>query len=908
MDSHLQSVHSQLEIISPDGKIEFRDLDPAKGATHIGQLPENDIVLSGPGAVPRHARLDHSERPLRAVLLSAEGEATLQGQRLPANTPAEMYHGDALQLAGYTFILLEGEPAADTGQPQAPFMLLAIPPDQKDELIVAEIPKREWTVNVQETAVMEVAVANGGTLVAEFRIAVEGLDQGWLQVYPAEVNLNEGARATVSIAIAPPRLPTSRAGMHPFNIVVTSPTYPGHVTRLGASLTINPYYAFTVGDLAPRRQVIGRGQEAGEAALEIHNDGNSEASFLLEAGDDERVCRYEFQVAKEGPRLLNQAQIAIAPRSGVATEDGAATVHIAIRPKKRPLVAFRSRAHEYTVTVSPGTGKEAARSLPGQVQVTPLIGPWLLALLVLGLAMLIVVSFWPQARSFSVEPAVVPLGAPVSLNWRVSGVSRASIRAGTAEPPFTQLDQPAGTLRVTPGAPGKVTYQVEASNLLSRLSPQWLGDWLQKLGGRFRTSYSYSIQVLTPTPTPLPPPVIQAFFVEPAEIVEGQSVNIEWAVAGATSVLIDSPLGTVEPGQGKARHVPEATGVFTYVLVASNGTVVATQNAYLGITPAPTATPTPQAPIIRYFDLSTADLVLGSDSAVTLYWEVEGETTEITIKGNDIPDVSVAQKGEMKFRPGSAKNYMFVLVAKNGDLTTSRDAQLNVLAPTPTATATPTPTPTGTPLPGPKIKFFRAEGAVDCNKNSAACPGGSYCDVRGTGEVALRWEVTNLFPGDQVSVKRGAEYVSEPSQQGQGFLTVKESWIPGRFTLQVESGRLPGGSASARLCLERQAPPPPYNVRGGPDDSDPDKLKIEWAYSASDLAYIAGFRIYRIDYSTGTQFEPAYETADTMKRDWTDQRAGTCGRGYYVVALYRTSSGDLVETAPSNSWYSSPCP
>ena len=35
----------QLEIIAPDGRIYFHDLDPTRGITNIGSHPDNEIVI-----------------------------------------------------------------------------------------------------------------------------------------------------------------------------------------------------------------------------------------------------------------------------------------------------------------------------------------------------------------------------------------------------------------------------------------------------------------------------------------------------------------------------------------------------------------------------------------------------------------------------------------------------------------------------------------------------------------------------------------------------------------------------------------------------------------------------------------------------------------------------------------------
>jgi hypothetical protein len=308
-------------------------------------------------------------------------------------------------------------------------------------------------------------------------------------------------------------------------------------------------------------------------------------------------------------------------------------------------------------------------------------------------------------------------------------------------------------------------------------------------------------------------------------------------------------------------------------------------------------------------------MVLGGSTEVKLSWEVEGDTTEITIKGTDIPDHVVPRKGEMPVKPSEAKNYMFVLTAKYGDLADSRTVQLAVLAPTATPTATPTHTPTPTPtptLPAPEISKFRVEATspdqaskVKEIAGSAACPGTAF-EVSRDVDVRLVWEVLNLYPGDKVTLRRGTTLVRE-GEEGTGALDVPQSQIPCTFSLEVTSGRIPGGSTTKRLCILAQAPAAPYDLQGNAEPGG--SIKLTWRYDAAQQNYILGFRLYRIDYGRNEdQFTPAGDV-EALKRSWTDPEPGACDRGYYIVALYSNidPSQPLNETAPSNSWYSLPC-
>ena len=84
---------AQLEIISPDGDVEFHSLDRPQGVINIGRHPDNDIVIDSPGIASFHVIVDYRQWPYQIILLSEEGQTTLEGQPLSANVPtAHLQH------------------------------------------------------------------------------------------------------------------------------------------------------------------------------------------------------------------------------------------------------------------------------------------------------------------------------------------------------------------------------------------------------------------------------------------------------------------------------------------------------------------------------------------------------------------------------------------------------------------------------------------------------------------------------------------------------------------------------------------------------------------------------------------------------------------------------------------------
>ena len=96
-----------LEIIHPNGDVEFYPLDPGKGLTTIGRHADNDVVIDHPGVEPFHAVLDYRRSPCHFIVLSAGGEHSS-----PAGDSSVLHPWNALEIAGHMLILFDGEPGA----------------------------------------------------------------------------------------------------------------------------------------------------------------------------------------------------------------------------------------------------------------------------------------------------------------------------------------------------------------------------------------------------------------------------------------------------------------------------------------------------------------------------------------------------------------------------------------------------------------------------------------------------------------------------------------------------------------------------------------------------------------------------------------------------------------------------
>jgi len=1014
--------HDQLEIIRPSGEIEFYDLDPEKGVTNIGHHPENDIVIDGSGVASFHAVIDHRQRPYHIVLLSEEGETTLGGQRLATNVSTGLRDWDAIEVNGYTLILLEGEtvpalPSSPESLPrleeeaasptpetmaaplllQKPAGLAALPPDQADDLIVTEFPDREWTVAVEQTVACQVAIINGGGIVARFDVRVEGLDQSWVTVSPPQVNLNEGERATVTVSITPPRLPTSRAGVHPLAVVVTSPNYPGRMSRMGVTLIVTPYYEFAVGELSPKQQKVSWRRRSGEAVIPITNKGNSETPFRLEGEDDEGGCRFEFQVSAEEVSLVRQAELRLPPGKDFS-------VPVRITPLSRRLVALRKRVYSFTVTTTMLEGAQTPRSVMGQLKSAPLIGPGLLALITLCLAALVVFLLRPNPEP-GLEASITATSRPnekLTLSYDASRFTDSSqegvlnslnalflkltleYKARDGEWQIlrtpSELTRPMGAVAHIPPASG--WYRLRAENWLSALLALLKGTsrevavyvtpieprikfesdaegntvlvgqpvtlyWEVSDAQTLRLEYSgiketlqdaelesgqrpfvldkdttftlvagnsswpQEVQKSLPLKVLMPTPVIVRFDVNPQTITQGESVSINWEVTGADSVRIE-PLGREDLPQGDIGDQPGENTDYQLTAYKGDATNRAARVVYVN-TPVPThtPTPTPAAPEIQLFEVTPKEVVLGDNQEVRLAWSVTGETTNIEITAPDLKLSGLEAQDSINVTVDETT--LFVLTAYNGELSRSTPAEVRVLEPTPTVTPMPTLTPTGTPTPTPTptftptpfpqpvIAYFIAEGSDVTFTDSRDGLNGpiSEYSVEAGSTATLSWEVTGA---EKVTLLGFGDQAFKDSQT----LIVRESKT---YQLTAENN---GGQNQVNAFVQvnmtpPQTPRPPYNITG---QIVADTVELEWSYYRAEMDEILGFRIYRANVAAGGDFVPVHTVTDPLVWTWVDSPSPTCGKAYYVVAIYLDviTGGEKETDASDNSWYSPPCP
>jgi hypothetical protein len=644
---------------------------------------------------------------------------------------------------------------------------VSLPPDQTDDIVLVGVAETEWAVNVDEMAALKLTITNGGNQVAMFEARVLGLKESWVDVSPPQVSLDEGARATARIAIAAPRHPSSEARAYPLVIEVTSPDYPGRASRTGATLTINPYYDFSVGGLSPRQQTVRWSQRTGHAEIPVTNKGNSETTFRLEAEDAEQACSFEFQVPGEEVALIRQAEMRLPPGETY-------TVPVGITPPRR-LVAMRKRFHSYTVTTSMIGGDQIPRSVMGQLKSAPLIGPVMVFLTAISLVALIGFLFSPNLEpQMQCEPRTIDEpGGEVTLAYDASRFPR-----NKPDNPFNRLNalflsltlehrvqdqewqELASSGDALERAFGEIAH-VPGKNSEYRLTAKtWVSTLLPFLTGKSRVAQVYV--------TPVAPEIV-TFDSDRDLYLAGETVTLYWEVQYAESLVLeygriqeDFAGQEVERGQ-YSLTLDEST---SFTLVATNRS---SDNEVRMVRQVLVLYPTPA--VVR-FDVSPRTVTLGEN--VEIEWEVSGADA-VSID----PLGWFPIKGNTSDQPPELRRYKLVAYknAADGSVVESDSFIKEVIVHTPT----PTPAP-------PEIQVF------DATPKQVA---------RGDNQVVnLRWQIVGQTTNVEISAPDLKLTGLNPRNPDGIEVTVNETTL---FVLTAHNDEL---SASALLEVVALSPTP----------------------------------------------------------------------------------------------------
>ncbi|MFN8488856.1 MAG: transglycosylase SLT domain-containing protein [Caldilineaceae bacterium] len=374
-------------------------------------------------------------------------------------------------LRNWQVIEIDGEATRvqeeSVSQPEMAIVQEGVILDHPDEVIVVGLDERTLRVNAGETAPLQITLLNNGDRTALFTLYVEGwVNEQWIAVVgasdqvagealPLHIRLNQGERATVKLALTPPRSATVRAGEYAFAIVARSAAYPERFHRVGAMLQVQPYVELTLGQIRPQPLAFSWLKRTHAFVLPLTNQSNTAVSFRLHAPDARRQWQVEFRTP---PIAQKQSRLTLQPGQK-------AQVPVQARARGLALFGVDKQNSNLRLGVAPVGELGAPRVVNVAVTRAPLLGPWhLVAFFSLAAAVIMGVSLvgitglmlWHSsiASARAKQAALVPTPALLPM---IALVVNVPVQAQAALAPVDKVTQqnpqPPSVLSPTSAAP-----------------------------------------------------------------------------------------------------------------------------------------------------------------------------------------------------------------------------------------------------------------------------------------------------------------------------------------------------------------------------------------------------------------------------------------------------------------------
>ncbi len=533
-------------------------------------------------------------------------------------------------------------------------------PSEVHPAFQVSLSQQAVTVAPGRSADVAVTIHNVSPRDDRYRVEVSGVDPGWIRMSTADSAVAGRAQGQLTMTIAPPQAPKSRAGTFQASITVKSQQSSEEVTA-DVAITVAAVLAYTVSLTPPVRS----SRFEGRFVVTVENVGNAPIALSLTAGDVERAAAFEFKtdapVVPPGERV---------------------EIPLAVKPGRLRLMG-RARSHQFTVTVRPLAGDLPPQTARGEFVHRPVIPAWAPAAAGLLLALLAGVALRgtlqvPVIEQFAAEPAVVVQDGAVALRWRVSNARSIAI---TPSVDSRAPDPQQGQVSVRPSSRGTQTFTLVAR-------------------GRTR-----SVEQSVTVTVKMRPPSIKSFGSAP-ERGGGRRLFLSWEVVDATEARIDPQPGPVRLKGSILVDLPPPNQPVTYRLTASNP-----DNPPVEKVLAVAAVPHP--PVVSRFEAQPSEVRTGQQTVLS--WNVPGAEAA-TISG--IGAVRVPS-GSAVVRPQSTERYTLTASNPHGSVTqglTVRVRPVNIASsPQPTAGTIPRRTvasprvSTPTPQVSPSLRTTSAE-------------------------------------------------------------------------------------------------------------------------------------------------------------------------------------------------------
>jgi heat shock protein HslJ len=208
-----------------------------------GDKLEIPLVLTNQGNAPDQVRISLEGIPLvwvsteQQVVLLQPGEQAQVSLSIHPPRPPDAH-------AGRYYLKLRATSTLDPARSYAASVNLTIAAYEVKGRVGFLLESLQYTAIPGEQLAIPVVLINQGLSPDIFDLGQAGLPEGWVTSITPALRLAAGEETIAFLILQPPRLPDSRAGRHPFTLLVASRDAPNQTVSIDCTLTVVPFIEF----------------------------------------------------------------------------------------------------------------------------------------------------------------------------------------------------------------------------------------------------------------------------------------------------------------------------------------------------------------------------------------------------------------------------------------------------------------------------------------------------------------------------------------------------------------------------------------------------------------------------------------------------------------------------------------
>lgn len=426
--------YGRLDVFWPDGLFKTYLLNDAN--ISIGRSSGNTIALDTDTISRYHLTIARKDGEVTITDLESVNGTFIDGVKIKENQPHQVYGGEEIQIGELRVIYHDLD--------ENPTRPIIVPEDATRRIELVESSFRidmegpEIPISPGAHTSAEVSITNTGDKPERFLIDASGVPREWLRIDRPELEIAPGKSADVILSFKPARRSDSKPGDYTVEVSVRPKSDPDTALRANVTLHVLPYSGFGIALETPR---VMRGDSF---RLHLHNQGSDTLPLTLICRDLSNSLRFNVTTTQialgAGQRMVVQGQVETKQRRTYGIEQ-IYPFDLVVRSGDASgfIVAQRGYALE-----KPPLPSWAPFALGG-------IGLALIALIILGLAVLLQPAPVPVINAFTVGSARIAQGEALALNWSASNASSILISVNgtpiaTADPDATSIQIDTSTL------------------------------------------------------------------------------------------------------------------------------------------------------------------------------------------------------------------------------------------------------------------------------------------------------------------------------------------------------------------------------------------------------------------------------------------------------------------------------